>query len=263
MPQNNNYNILERWPAPPPPEMEESINPVGWWTSRYRDARYSPIGMRLMGDDKYTADYKRERGLDPKFGVFDIASAVAPLYAAGPIAGAVRPAMGWIAAGAANRLRFAPDHLRAAGDAYRAGDYIEGLKQHAAPFLDAGMLLGAGLGVRQPSALPISNRYGNINRLRNAYQAEVSSVNPAADPLNKAATREWLRIKESAGQHIMDSSDMVRYVESPARRTVLELIKNGKRPYSSNAYGYGEKGVWWKDKITGEDGFTPLLKSDF
>jgi superfamily I DNA/RNA helicase/O-acetyl-ADP-ribose deacetylase (regulator of RNase III) len=52
-------------------------------------------------------------------------------------------------------------------------------------------------------------------------------------------------------------------VEKPARRTVLELLKKGLRPVSSNAYGAAKKGVNWVDPKSGEYGFTPLTRKSY
>ena len=51
--------------------------------------------------------------------------------------------------------------------------------------------------------------------------------------------------------------DLKRYVEEPVQPLVREVWRQGGEPYSSNAYGPGEKGVWYVDK-EGRDNFTAL-----
>jgi len=74
------------------------------------------------------------------------------------------------------------------------------------------------------------------------------------------------RIGESASiriapELIKNKAKMNEYVELPAQRLVRSIFKNGGNPYSSNAYGPGLKGVFWrKDEV---DYFTPLTIEDY
>ena len=48
-----------------------------------------------------------------------------------------------------------------------------------------------------------------------------------------------------------------QFVEKPAQPLIREVYKLGGQPYASNAYGPGEKGVWYKDQ-DGKEQFMPL-----
>jgi len=51
--------------------------------------------------------------------------------------------------------------------------------------------------------------------------------------------------------------DIARYVEEPVQPLVRQVLEEGNRPYTSNAYGPGEKGVRFK-RPDGTEGFYPL-----
>jgi len=118
---------------------------------------------------------------------------------------------------------------------------------------------------------------------------------PLARKLREAEAAEGKRIMESAGEYVPLSVDDVRkriseyagpeeiegelsrigltteeailaeqrriaeqFVEEPVRDLYWQTIREGKRPVSSNAYGPGDKGIWWEDPVTGEKGFNAL-----
>ena len=60
---------------------------------------------------------------------------------------------------------------------------------------------------------------------------------------------------------LKDKANMDEYVELPAQRLVRDIFKNGGKPYLSNAYGPGLKGVFWEKD--GVDYFTPLTIENY
>ncbi|MBI5873174.1 MAG: hypothetical protein HZB36_03420, partial [Candidatus Omnitrophica bacterium] len=68
------------------------------------------------------------------------------------------------------------------------------------------------------------------------------------------------RIGESAG-HRLGMSNISSYIEVPAQPLVKEIVSFGGRPYSSNAFGPGLKGVEWEKD--GVKYFTSLTINDY
>jgi hypothetical protein len=113
------------------------------------------------------------------------------------------------------------------------------------------------------------------------------NVEGSANPEAISNPTESMRIKESAGQDIMpyqtakefsekqgvplDMSEsqwkqhtdqqINQYVEPPVQPLVRKVLQEGNRPFDSNAYGPGEKGVRFKNQDGGE-GFYPLNETN-
>jgi len=50
---------------------------------------------------------------------------------------------------------------------------------------------------------------------------------------------------------------IMQYVETPLRGITRKLLSKGMVPTNSNAYGPGLRGVWYRNPVTGEEGFVP------
>jgi len=64
-------------------------------------------------------------------------------------------------------------------------------------------------------------------------------------------------IKNEADFLRVRNEEMQKYVEKPVRPLMERVYAEGGQPYSSNAYGPGDKGVWYTDK-QGKEQFMPL-----
>lgn len=116
--------------------------------------------------------------------------------------------------------------------------------------------------------------YINLNDAKSQASAWMSDLGATPDDVIGELKRVGLDTEE--GVRAWNEEFITKYVEGPAQNTVRQLLQEGKRPTYSNAYGVGEKGVWWEDsgKVLepvqddslqglGNQNFTPLRLEDY
>lgn len=124
---------------------------------------------------------------------------------------------------------------------------------HASPYSFEAMVpvhVSAGVRIEESAGAGIALQHSTYEKFLDAARKSVPGVTDAeiAKHSGISSHEDFIRTREA---------EIKQYVEQPVQDLVRRVYDKGGSPYMSNAYGPGERGVWYFDK-SGKEAFDPL-----